>query len=263
MQSNDTFQSPIWEGANLLISPFPETLAVDSVHSQESKEPHLSSCQFVDIQTMDPIHNIFIDGFSVTANDNCIHPSTNLAKLPILNGMSFESSEVCQDDEALQLPLMVISGPHVLDKVYEQFQNRVSEIRVSVFESSQITVTLDIGPSFQGYHVEHPLHHGRVVDRINLADYFTSPQHLPLLALDLGLSINRCMLWLDDYKFHVCGSIYQDWVAVFLERSSLTYFPIGGRDIFFSCACFTGKHVSFCVTLSTNSNCLHFVFAGW
>jgi len=39
------------------------------------------------------------------------------------------------------------------------------------------------------------------------------------------------MLWLDDCKFHVCGSIYQEWVVVCLERSSLTCFPVGGQDI--------------------------------
>jgi len=97
---------------------------------------------------MNPIHNIFNDSYSVTTNNNCIQPSTNLAKLPILDDMSFKGSEVGQDDEALQLSLMVMSSPHVLDEVHEQFQTRVSEIRVYVFESSRISVTPDKGPSF-------------------------------------------------------------------------------------------------------------------
>lgn len=126
---------------------------------------------------------------------------------------------------------MVMSSPHVLDKVHEQLQTRVFEIRVFVFESSRISVTLNIGTSFQGYEFDHPLHHDRVSDRINLADSFISRQHLSLLALYLGLIINRCMLWLDDYKFNTCGSIYLDWVVVHPERSSLTHFSIGGRDV--------------------------------
>ena len=103
-----------------------------------------------------------------------MHSHINLVKLPILDGMSFEGSEVGQNDEALQLLLMVMSGPHVLDEVHEQFQTRVSKIRVSVFESSGISVTPDRGPSFQGYQVYHPLHHDRAADRINL--------EIPLLA---------------------------------------------------------------------------------
>lgn len=122
---------------------------------------------------MNPTHNIFTDSCSVTTNNNCINPSTNLSKLPILDGMSFQGSEVDQDDEAV-LPLMVMLGPHVLDTVHEQFQTRVSEIKVYVFESSGISVTPDMGRSFQGYQVYHPLHHDRVVDRINLAHSFTN-----------------------------------------------------------------------------------------
>jgi len=76
--------------------------------------------------------------------------------------------------QTLQLPLMVMSGPHVLDEVHEQFQTRVYEIRVSVFESSGISVTPDRGSSFQGYQVDHPLHHDRVVDWINFVDSFIS-----------------------------------------------------------------------------------------
>lgn len=123
---------------------------------------------------------------------------------------------------------MVMSGPHVLDEVHEQFQTRVSEIVVSMFESSGISVTLDRGPSFRCYQVVQPLHHDRAVNQINLADAFTYQQHLALLALDLGLGINECMLWLNDYKFHAYGLVYQDWVVVRLERSSLTHFPVGG-----------------------------------
>lgn len=124
-----------------------------------------------------------------------------------------------------------MSGPHILDEVHEQFQTRVSEIGVSVFESSGISVTLDRGPSSQGYQVGHPLHHDRVVDWINLANAFTSQQHLALLTLDLGLGINECRLWLDDYKFHTCGLVYQDWVVICLERSSLKHFLVGDRDV--------------------------------
>lgn len=46
---NDVLQSLIWEGANRLISPVPDTLSVDSVHSRESVESHLSSHQSINI----------------------------------------------------------------------------------------------------------------------------------------------------------------------------------------------------------------------
>lgn len=69
-------------------------------------------------------------------NDNHMHPPTNLVKLPIFYGVSFEGSYIFQDDEALQLPLMAMSGACALDEVYEQFHTRVS-----TFESSRISVT--------------------------------------------------------------------------------------------------------------------------
>lgn len=149
-----------------------------------------------------------------------------------------------------------MSGPHFLDIVHEQFQTRVSEIRVSMFESSGISVTLDRGASFRGYQVDHPLHHNTVVDWINLSYYFIIRQHLASLALDLGLSINGCMPRWDDYKFHAHALVYQDWVVVHPEMSSMTRFLVGGQDILVV----VGKHVMFCTTLSTNSNCCHLCF---
>lgn len=38
--------------------------------------------------------------------------------------------------------------------------------------------------------------------------------------------MNRCMSQLDDYKFHSCDSVYENWVAVCLERYFPTSFPI-------------------------------------
>lgn len=94
MQSNDTLQYPRWEGANRLISPSFDTLVVDSVHPLESKESHLSSYHSINVQSMDPIQNIFTDSCPVTTNDNNMHSHINLAKLPILDGVSFEGSKV-------------------------------------------------------------------------------------------------------------------------------------------------------------------------
>lgn len=166
VQANDVLQYSIWEGANRLTSPLPETLSVDSVHSWESKESDLLSCQSININTSYPIHNIFTDSCHVTTNDNHIHPYTNPLKLPIFDGVSFEDSNIFQDDETLHLPLMVMSSPHALDEIYGQLQTMVYEIRISAFESSCISVTLGISPSFQIHHVDHPLYHDRVVDQI-------------------------------------------------------------------------------------------------
>lgn len=156
-----------------------------------------------------------------------------------------------------------MSGPHVLDKVYEQFQTGISELRVSLFESSGILVTPKRGPSFQGYQVDHPLYHDRVADWINLADFFTSQQHLALLALDLGLSINICMLWLDDYKFHAHGLVYQDLVAFFLERYFMTRFPVNGRDILSIVHTLQVSMLFFSQLFPQILIVVIFVFAGW
>jgi len=94
-------QCPIWEGAHLLTSPLPKTFSVDLVHFLEYKQSGLSSCQSINIQTSDPIHNIFNDSCPVTTDDDHIHPLTNLAKLPIFIGLSFEGSNICQDDEEI------------------------------------------------------------------------------------------------------------------------------------------------------------------
>jgi len=40
-----------------------------------------------------------------------MHSPTSLAKLPIFDGLSFEGSKICQDDEALHILLMVMSIP--------------------------------------------------------------------------------------------------------------------------------------------------------
>lgn len=59
-----------------------------------------------------------------------------------------------------------------------------------------------------------------------MVDRFSSQQHLAIRALGLGLSMNGCMSSLDDYKFHVCDSFYQNWVAISLERSFLEHFHV-------------------------------------
>ena len=61
-------------------------------------------------------------------------------------------------------------------------------------------------------------------------DLSTSRQHLASLTLDLGLGMNGCMSWLDDYKFHACDSVYQDLVTVFLEWYFLACFPVSRHE---------------------------------
>ena len=69
------------------------------------------SYQSINIQTSNLIHNIFTDSCLVITNDNHMHSPTSLAKLPIFDGLSFEGSKICQDDEALHILLMVMSIP--------------------------------------------------------------------------------------------------------------------------------------------------------
>lgn len=104
-----------------MTSPLFETLSIDLVHFWESKENDWSSYQSINIQTSDPIHNIFTGSCPVKTNDNHMNSPTNLANLLTFDGMSFEGLEISQDDEAHQLLLMVMLGPHALDEVYEKF----------------------------------------------------------------------------------------------------------------------------------------------
>lgn len=53
-----------------------------------------------------------------------MHSPIDLVKLVIFDGLSFEVSYIFQDGKALQLPLMVMSGPHILEKIHGQFQTR-------------------------------------------------------------------------------------------------------------------------------------------
>lgn len=100
---------------------------------------------------------------------------------------------------------MAMSDPHALDEVYEEFQTRVSKIRVSASESSGISITPGRNPSFRSHQVDRSLHHDQVADQINLADSFASRQHI---ALDLRLSMNLCMSWMGDYKFHAYDLVH-------------------------------------------------------
>lgn len=83
IQSDDVLQSLIWEGANHPTSRLPETISIDSIHSLDSKESDLLNCQSINIQTSNPINNIFNDSCPVITNDNiCIH-------LPILQNYQY------------------------------------------------------------------------------------------------------------------------------------------------------------------------------
>lgn len=64
-----------------------------------------------------------------------------------------------------------------------------------------------------------------------MVDFSASRQHLAFLTLDLGLSLNGCMSWLNDCKFQVCDSIYQDWIVFWLEWSFLARFLVSRRDL--------------------------------
>ena len=94
-QSDDVLQYPIWEGTNRLTSPLLETLSVDSFHSSEFEGSSLLRYQSINIRTSNLIHNIFNDCYLITTNENHIHPPTNLVKLPIFDGMSFECLGIC------------------------------------------------------------------------------------------------------------------------------------------------------------------------
>lgn len=52
-----------------------------------------------------------------TYNDGCPYSLVDLSKPSKFDDPPFESSEACKEVEALQLSLMVMLGPHNLDKI--------------------------------------------------------------------------------------------------------------------------------------------------
>lgn len=110
------------------------------------------------------------------------------------------------------------------------------------------------------------MYHDRVsywIEGSYLADSSTSKQHLAVLTLVVGLSMNGCISWLDDYKFHAYDSVWRDWVSIFLEWYFLADFPVIRHGFL------TIMHVSQVSILAFAQFFVHilitviFVFAGW
>lgn len=131
---------------NHLIPLFHGTPLVYLCPSRKPEEFDLLSHWFVNTQTYDQTNNIFNDDFLETSNDYHVHSYIDLMKPQIFEDIPFEGSEFCQENEALQLLPMVMSSLHVLEKIHEQAQIRLSKIKVSKLESSHILVAPNGGP---------------------------------------------------------------------------------------------------------------------
>ena len=77
------------------------------------------------VRTFDETKNLFIDGCPITANDDHMNSPVDLVKTLIFDDLAFEGSYICQDIAALQIPLIVMSGPHTLDEIHEELKTRV------------------------------------------------------------------------------------------------------------------------------------------
>lgn len=96
-----------------------------------------------------PTNNAFI----YASIDSCSYSLVNITKPPKCDDPPFESLGTCQKVEALQLPLMVMSGSHDLDEIHELGQIRLTSQTslvniISLSESSFLkdSIQSDVSP---------------------------------------------------------------------------------------------------------------------
>lgn len=215
-------------------SLLPENLQVNSSHLGKSKESNMLDYQSISFQTSNQINNMLTDSCPVTTNNSHVHLPVDLTKLLNFESPPFEGSEFSQDGEALQPPLMVTSGPHVLEKRQGQLQTRVSKIYFFALGFSSISTSPSIHLFYPFHQIDHPQHHDEIskqIDESYPTNISTNRQCLSSLPLDLGWCMNGCVSFIDNFRFQVHLPVYHEEIAIELEQYIMAHSLVSSDEL--------------------------------